>query len=165
MSGGSSEEVADRTAPVPHSRKVWFAWLTAVTIGVIAFGLLLVVAPGLGRQGFSLLVFSSADRVSEFGSEATSYIELAHAVMGSVMAGWGMALLLVLRGPMRRNLPEGLKIFGISLLVWFIPDTTFSIASGFWQNAILNFVFAVLFLIPLLALYRQTRSTGKGQMG
>ena len=133
-------------------------WLAVVTVGVIAFGLLLVIAPGLARQGFSLLVFSSADRISDFGPEAASYIELAQAVMGSVMAGWGMALLLILRGPMQRNLTEGLKFFGISLLVWFIPDTTFSIASGFWQNAILNLVFAVLFLIPLLALYRQTRT-------
>lgn len=131
-----------------------------VTVGVIAFGLLLVVAPGMGRQGFSLLVFSSADRISEFGSEAASYIELAHAVMGSVMIGWGAALLLVLRGPMRRNLPEVLKIFAVSLLVWFIPDTIFSIASGFWQNAILNLVFAILFLIPLTALYRQTHERG-----
>jgi hypothetical protein len=80
--------------------------------------------------------------------------------MGSVMIGWGTALLLVLRGPMQRNLPEGLKIFGVSLLVWFIPDTTFSIASGFWQNAILNLVFAILFLIPLTALYRQTHERG-----
>ncbi len=125
---------------------------------MIAFGLLLVIAPGLARQGFSLLVFSSADRISDFGPEAASYIELAQAVMGSVMVGWGVALLLILRGPMQRNLTEGLKIFGISLLAWFIPDTTFSIASGFWQNAILNLVFAVLFLIPLLALYRQTRT-------
>jgi hypothetical protein len=134
--------------------------LAAVTVGVIAYGLMLVVAPGVGRQGFSLLVFSSTDRISEFGSEAASYIELAHAVMGSVMIGWGTALLLVLRGPMQRNLPEGLKIFGVSLLVWFIPDTTFSIASGFWQNAILNLVFAILFLIPLTALYRQTHERG-----
>lgn len=133
-------------------------WLAVVTVGVIAFGLLLVIAPGLARQGFSLLVFSSADRISDFGPEAASYIELAQAVMGSVMVGWGVALLLILRGPMQRNLTEGLKIFGISLLAWFIPDTTFSIASGFWQNAILNLVFAVLFLIPLLALYRQTRT-------
>lgn len=139
--------------------RFWLSWLAVATVGLIAFGLLLVVAPGLARQGFSLLVFSSADRISEFGSEAASYIELAQAVMGSVMAGWGVALLLVLRGPMRRDLPEGLKIFGISLLVWFIPDTTFSIVSGFWQNALLNLVFAVLFLVPLLALYQQSRDS------
>ena len=153
--------MSDATAvprPGTGASGFWLTWLAVVTVGVIAFGLLLVVAPEVGRQGFSLLVFSSADRISEFGSEAASYIDLAHAVMGSVMIGWGTALLLVLRGPMQRNLPEGLKIFGVSLLVWFIPDTTFSIASGFWQNAILNLVFAVLFLIPLLALYRQTRT-------
>ncbi len=155
--------MSDATAvprPSTGASGFWLTWLAVVTVGVIAFGLLLVVAPGMGRQGFSLLVFSSADRTSEFGSEAASYIELAHAVMGSVMVGWGAALLLVLRGPMRRNLPEGLKIFAVSLLVWFIPDTTFSIASGFWQNAILNLVFAILFLIPLTALYRQTHERG-----
>ncbi|MFM8520284.1 MAG: hypothetical protein ACKOB2_07820 [Solirubrobacterales bacterium] len=134
-------------------------WLAVVTVGVIAFGLLLVIAPGVGRQGFSLLVFSSADRISEFGSEAASYIELAHAVMGSVMGGWGVALLLVLRGPMKRNLTEGLKIFAVSLVAWFIPDTIFSIASGFWENAVQNVVFAVLFAVPLTALYRQSRKT------
>ena len=138
----------------------WLTWLAVVTVGVIAFGLLLVVAPGLARQGFSLLVFSSTDRISDFGSEAASYIELAHAVMGSVMVGWGMALLLVLRGPMQRSLTEGLKIFGISLLAWFVPDTIFSIASGFWQNAILNIVFAFLFAVPLAALYRQAHEDG-----
>ena len=145
--------------PKPDARAsgFWLTWLALVTVGVIAFGLLLVVAPGLARQGFSLLVFSSADGIAEFGSEAASYIELAHAVMGSVMVGWGMALLLILRGPMKRNPIEGLKIFAISLLAWFVPDTIFSIASGFWQNAVLNFVFAVLFLIPLTALYRQAR--------
>ncbi len=152
--------MSDATAaPKPDARAsgFWLTWLGIVSVGVIAFGLLLVVAPGVGRQGFSLLVFSSADRISEFGSEAASYIELAHDVMGSVMVGWGVALLLVLRGPMKRNLSKGLKIFGISLLVWFIPDTIFSIASGFWQNAILNLVFAVLFAIPIAALYRQAQ--------
>lgn len=138
--------------------KLWINWLTVVTVGVIGFGLFLVVAPGLARQGFSLLVFSSTDRISNFGAEAASYIELAHAVMGAVMVGWGTALLLVLRGPMRRNLSEVLKIFSISLLVWFVPDSIFSVASGFWQNAILNLVFAILFAIPLVALYGRVRS-------
>ncbi|MFM8527766.1 MAG: hypothetical protein ACKOPI_07700 [bacterium] len=138
--------------------RFWLNWLTVVTAGVIAFGLFLVVAPGPASQGFSLLVFSSADRISEFGSEAESYIELAHAVMGAVMVGWGTALLLVLRGPLQRDLSEVLKIYAVSLLVWFVPDTIFSVASGFWQNAILNLVFAVLFAVPLGALYRRVRS-------
>ncbi len=52
---------------------------------------------------------------------------------------------------------QGLAIFGVSLVAWFIPDTVFSIISGFWENAVQNFVFAVLFAIPLVALYCQAR--------
>ena len=39
----------------------------------------------------------------------------------------------------------------VSLLAWFVPDTALSLLSGFWQNAALNLVFAVLFALPLAA--------------
>lgn len=42
-----------------------------------------------------------------------------------------------------------------SLLAWFLPDTGFSLWSGFWQNALFNLGFAVLFLVPLAATYSQ----------
>ena len=139
----------------PGPKTFWLAWLRIATIFMVAFGLFLVVAPALSRQGFSLMVYSSADRIGGFGSAAADYIELAHAVMGAVMVGWGVALLLVLRGPMRRNIREGALIYAVSLGCWFVPDTIFSLASGFWQNAILNLSFALLFAIPLVALLRQ----------
>jgi hypothetical protein len=137
---------------------LWFSCLRLATIGVIVFGVVLVVAPALSRQGFSLLVYSSGGHILGFGNEAADYIALAHAVMGAVMVGWGTALLLVLRGPMRRNLREGIQIYAISLASWFVPDTLFSLASGFWQNALLNLGFAVLFAIPLVMLWRQSSS-------
>ncbi|MEI6663830.1 MAG: hypothetical protein WCL20_05955 [Actinomycetes bacterium] len=133
----------------------WLTWLRVATLGVIAFGLFLVVAPALSRQGFSLMVYSSADRIEGFGSAAADYVELVHAVMGAVMVGWGVALLLVLRGPMQRDVREGALIYAVSIGCWFVPDTIFSLASGFWQNAVLNLSFAILFAIPLLALLRQ----------
>jgi hypothetical protein len=137
--------------------RLWLDWLRIATIALIVFGLLLVVAPAFARQGFSLLVYSSSGRIEDFGAEAASYIELTHAVMGAVMVGWGVALLLLLRGPMRRNLSEGILIYTVSLTCWFIPDTIFSLVSGFWENAILNVVFALVFAIPLVALRRQSQ--------
>ncbi|MFM9044764.1 MAG: hypothetical protein ACKOL0_03000 [Solirubrobacterales bacterium] len=157
MEASPADRSEESEGAVPDSSKVWFTWLTVVTLGVIVFGLFLLTAPGLARQWFSVLVYSSAEEISGFGPAAVAYIELAHAVMGAVMVGWGVALLLVLRGPMKRNLTEGLKIFAISLVAWFIPDTVFSIASGFWENAVQNVVFAVLFAVPLIALFRQDR--------
>ncbi|MFM8561405.1 MAG: hypothetical protein ACKOB9_04825 [Solirubrobacterales bacterium] len=144
----------ERSSNEPEPIGFWLGWLRVATIILIVFGLLLVVAHGLALKGFSLLVYSSSGRISEFGSEAADYISLAHAVLGAVMVGWGTALLLVLRGPMKRNVREGALIFAISLTCWFIPDTIFSVASGFWQNALLNLIFAVLFAIPLTALLR-----------
>jgi len=125
-----------------------------VTIGVMVFGLLLVVAPRFARESFSLLVYGDTKKIAAFGSEAVEYIALVHAVLGAVMFGWGLALLLVVRGLFARGAREGWQIIAVSAAAWFLPDTTFSLWSGFWQNAVLNLVFIVLFAAPLAATYR-----------
>lgn len=132
----------------------WLLWLQLVTIGIAVFGLALVLAPELSRRGFSLLIYFDAARISAFGPDAAAYIALVHAVLGSVMFAWGIALLLVVRGPFRRGERTGWLIIAASVAAWCIPDTAFSLWSGFWQNAVLNIVFAVLFGIPLVATYR-----------
>lgn len=134
--------------------RFWVQWLIAVTFGVMAFGLILVLAPGSTRQGFSMLVYSDADRIAAFGPEAVAYIALVHAVLGAVMFGWGVALLLIVRGLFARGAIEGWQIVAVSVAAWFVPDTAFSLWSGFWQNALLNVVFIILFAVPLAATYR-----------
>lgn len=80
--------------PSPPST-FWTLWLLAVSAGVVIFGLLLVLAPALTRQGFSLLVYASAGRIDTFGTEQIRYLSLVHAVIGCVMVGWGVALFLI----------------------------------------------------------------------
>jgi hypothetical protein len=120
----------------------------------MAFGLFLVMAPGFTRQGFSLLVYADTGRIATFGADAVAYIALVHAVLGGVMFGWGVALLLVVRGLFARGAREGWQIIAISVAAWFVPDTAFSLWSGFWQNAVLNVAFLFLFAVPLVATYR-----------
>jgi hypothetical protein len=129
----------------------WWRWLLAVTAGVQLFGLSMVLAPALTRRLFSWLLFPSSDHIAGFGEPAVAYIGLAHAVMGAVMFGWGVLLLLVLLGPFKRASREGWNMVAISLAAWFIPDTAFSLWSGFWQNAVLNAALAALLVIPLVA--------------
>jgi hypothetical protein len=69
------------------------------------------------------------------------------------MFGWGLALLLVVRGPFARGAREGWLIVAVSVAAWFVPDTAFSMWAGFWQNAVLNVVFLALFAAPLAATY------------
>jgi len=129
----------------------WWRWLVVVTAGVLLFGLSMVVAPGFTLRAFGLLYFFSAQKIAAFGEPAVSYIVLMHGVLGAVMFGWGVALLVVLLGPFRRGSSEAWLTLSLSLTAWFVPDTAFSLWSGFWQNALLNAVFAVLYAVPLVA--------------
>ena len=70
--------------------RFWTHWLLASSAGVALFGLLLVLAPAVARQGFSLLVYASADQLDAFGIEQVRYLSLVHAVLGSVMVGGGV---------------------------------------------------------------------------
>jgi hypothetical protein len=136
-----------------HSQpsRLWINWLLGVTAGVAVFGLALVIAPSLTRQGFSLLVYASPQSIDAFGQEPARYISLAHAVLGSVMVGWGTAMFYVTRALFARGSATAWNLIALSACAWFIPDTTYSLLSGYWQNALLNTAFFVLFVVPLWA--------------
>ena len=134
---------------------LWFYWLLLVVVGVMLAGISMILAPGLIRQTFSSLLYASAGAIdSDFNAPAIAYVTLLHGVLGAVMFGWGAALLLVLLGPLRRGSREGWTIFAVSLVAWFVPDTLFSLWTGFWQNATLNLLSALLFAIPLVATFK-----------
>lgn len=144
--------------PRARPSSFWTLWLLAASAGVVVFGLALVLAPGLARRAFGLLLYGDAGRVATFGPEAVAYVSLAHGVLGAVMIGWGAALVLVVRGPFARGEREGWRIVVLSLAAWFVPDTAFSLASGSWPNAALNAALALLFVVPLAATRRDFRS-------
>jgi hypothetical protein len=137
--------------PSQRPATVWINWLDATAWGVIVFGLALVIAPGLALQAFSLLVYSNPGHIASFGVEAASYASLAHAVLGGVMIGWGVVLYMVVRNLFAYGYRIGWQIVAFSVAAWFVPDTGYSLWSGFWQDAVLNTVFLILFAIPLWA--------------
>lgn len=129
----------------------WVNWLLAMAAGVAVFGLVLVIAPALTRQGFSLLVYAAPDTIDAFGHEPVRYISLVHAVIGGVMAGWGAALFYVTRTLFAQGSRIAWNLVALSVGTWYIPDTSYSLLSGYWQNAVLNTAFLVLFALPLWA--------------
>ena len=127
----------------------WWLWLVVVSAGVVRGGLVMVLASGLTRRLFSLLVFASSETIGGFGALPARYVALAHGVLGAVMVGWGVVLLFVVLGPFRRGSREAWLTVAVSLAAWFVCDTILSLATGFWQNAALNVVVAILFAVPL----------------
>jgi hypothetical protein len=130
----------------------WTRALTFINGGVFLYGLSMVVAPRTTVKIFSRLVYASSDHIDlAFGPDAVAYVQLTHAVMGSVMVGWSTALMFVLKSLFAQQHPLGWTLVATSLTAWFIPDTVYSLASGFWQNAVLNVAFGVSFAVPLVA--------------
>jgi hypothetical protein len=144
----------------PHSKisLIWFNWLLLVVLGVMVFGISMILAPGLMRQAFSFLLFADTAAIdSDFGATAVAYVTLIHGVLGGVMFGWGAALFLILVGPLRRGSREAWMLFAASLAAWYFPDTLFSLWTGYWPNAVLNSVLALLFAVPLAATFKTCR--------
>ena len=122
--------------------------LQAVCWGTVGFGGVLLLAPGLARQGFSLLIFSDPGVIDLWPEPARRYVTLLHGVLGAVMVGWAVALLLALRSE-PGTAPRGWWLVAVSVACWYVPDTVFSLAVGAWQNAVLNSVFAAAFAAGL----------------
>ncbi len=135
----------------------WRKWLIISTCGVLAFGLSMVILPGPTQAMFNYMYLSTPPGMPVFSENAAAYIAFISAVLGAVMFAWSITFLYVLNGPFRRGEKEGWRTLAVSLVAWFIPDTAFSLWSGFWQNAVLNVILATLFAIPLVATYSMFR--------
>ena len=130
----------------------WWRWLMVAAIIVLGFGLALVLLAGPMQRAFEMLYFMPQTG-STLDPAAAAYTTFLQAILGSVMIGWAVVLLYVISGPFRRLETWAWNVIAVSLAVWFVPDTAFSLLSGFWRNAILNAVLLLVFAIPLAATY------------
>lgn len=131
----------------------WWRWLLVVTVGVMLFSLGFIVLPDVMQSLFNWMFFATPQ--ARFDAEATHYLKFTYGVLGAVMAGWMTALLSILLRSFCRGEREAWDTITLSLLIWFVIDTPFSLAMGFPQNALFNVLFLVLFAVPLGATYRQ----------
>lgn len=130
----------------------WYLVLKLVCAFTAIFGVSMALAPGFTQALFGIIIFSNPAQFETFNPQATAYIALTHAVMGSVMVGWSVLMYMLVH---QMQLNRGSATWGMlpaSLACWYVPDTLFSLLSGFWQNALLNTSFAIAYAIPLFAL-------------
>lgn len=145
--------------PIPtRIALVWRRTLIVMALGVMAFSLTLVLLPALGEQMFFIVYYGLPSPPVEFPPEAIAYIRFANGVLGAVMIGWMTLILrLVTAWPPMGERALWLGV-GLSLAVWFVIDTIFSVASGVPGNVLLNLTIAVGFTAPLVLGLRSNAS-------
>jgi hypothetical protein len=134
--------------------RLWRLWLLSAVAGVGVFGLTCVLLPDVIAAFFNLLIFGRTVLPTGFGLAAAPYLSFVYGVLGAVMLGWAVLMMMVVEGPFRRGERAGWHMIALPFGVWFVVDSTWSLSTGYWQNALLNAAFALAFAIPLAATWR-----------
>jgi hypothetical protein len=128
----------------------WRGWLNVWAWVVIVFGLVLA---GGGLDATDGVVETLLVVMGGGGFEWTQHLRFSLALMGAVTMGWGVTYLALFSAAHRLGGDAApvwrLATFG--MLVWFVIDSSLSVATGFWLNAVSNTGLAIGYLVPVLA--------------
>lgn len=142
--------------------RLWILWLKTMSVMTIGLGFIAAAASHPSGQTpwlllFDLVAWPLDGKPSTFSAETFA----VNAVVGGVMAGWGVLMYGLSAGPIARGDRDVRRMMIAGLAVWFVVDSFGSFAAGMIGNVVLNIGFALLFLIPLVAL-RSVRSDDAG---
>lgn len=126
----------------------WRTWLMIWCGGVAVFGLVLAGAGLEATDGVSADIFRLLGGDGNF----TDALRFSTALMGAVTFGWSLTTVATLQAAFMlgdRARPVWLLTV-LSILGWYVIDSTLSIATGFGLNAVSNTVIVAAFLLPIL---------------
>lgn len=128
---------------------LWKTWMTVWCWAVGLFGLALAGAGLEATDGPARLLFGIIGDPADFHLDDQARFTIA--LMGAVTLGWAMTMAAAIRAanqlgaagrPLWRGLTGG-------LLVWFVIDSSLSIATGYPLNAASNTLILATWLLPL----------------
>lgn len=131
--------------------KFWRTWLH---IWCVSAGLLGLILAGAAFDSTSLpshIYFQLIGSPDGYGP--TSEMRFTLALLGAVTIGWSLTLWTTMQAAFKLNDEEATtiwKLLTLSLLTWFVIDSALSIHTGFGRNALVNTLFLIGFLLPMI---------------
>lgn len=136
------------------------ALLKATSAVVVGVGAVVALAAHPATAGvttfFVDLVFWPVDGQP---SVAAPEARLLSAVSGGVMVGWGVMLWLVATRLLPADPPLAAALVRAGAVTWFAVDSLGSIAAGAPLNALLNVVFLLALVVPLVGIATRPATT------
>jgi hypothetical protein len=162
MTGGMRQGRPDagrRPPPrrAPESLARWSGWLTAVAVAVAAFGVFMSLFGGTPLFGPIDFFYDPSFWPGSAPAVVTDYQAWVYGVWGATLAGWGIVLVFIARGPFAAGEAWAWRAVALGTAVWFVLDTLASLMHGVLPNVILNVVVLVLVAIPLWGSRREFR--------
>lgn len=132
---------------------IWPKWIFGFSLVVIIAGIFLgiILTFVLPQSPDPFLTEITGLSKSDLNPDLIRYQKLIMGVLGSTMIGWGIILAFLGYRLMQQSEEWIWIAITVSLIVWYIFDTSISLISGSFLNVILNSFFLILPLPPLIA--------------
>jgi len=88
-------------------------------------------------------------------STARDFQQMIYAVWGATVAGFGALAAFVVRHPFRARQRWARDALAVSILLWFVLDTTASAVAGVWFNVVFNTVVLGALAVPMAATWKE----------
>lgn len=134
----------------------WSRVLVGVAVATVLFGVAMVL---FGATFLDAIYLGQVDPVFWDGAPpaaAQAFKRFSYAVLGATVAGLGVLIGWVTHHGVRRGMRWAADGVLAATGVWFVLDTTLSIACGVWMNALVNTVFLVALVVPTAMARRHT---------
>ena len=128
----------------------WRNWLYVWCGLVIVFG---AVLAGAGLDATDAVAETLFEVLGSSVAEWTPHLRFSVALMGAVTLGWGISFAALFMAAHRLG-PEAAPVWRVAsfgVLAWFIMDSSLSVVTGFWLNAVSNTGLVIGYLVPVLA--------------
>lgn len=126
-------------------------WMTVWCTAIGLFGLIIIGGGFEVTSGPIRMFFNLLDGPGEL--DLNPHMQFTLAVLGAVTIGWSVTLLVAIQAAHQLE-PQARRSIWIgivaSIVVWYVVDSSLSIATGFWHNAISNTIISATFLIPVI---------------
>ena len=139
---------------------IWHRWLFIVSILLILFGVFMAIFNATPLFDlFNTQINPVFWGESPAPASTTAFQTWIYGVLGATVAGWGICMAFMIYYPYGRKERWAWWALTAGIIVWYMIDTSISLAYGVVFNAGFNTLLLLLAGIPLLATRTAMRTT------
>ena len=130
----------------------WRKWLFGFGLYLVAFGIMLSFFSHstLMNYVFNNQIDPTFWGATELPESAKIFQAWVYGVLGAVISGWGVFISYIAYYPFKEKELWAWNCIAVSFAVWFVIDTAISINHNVGFNVLINVVFFLSALLPLL---------------
>lgn len=134
----------------------WQRWLLGIGLVIAGFGAAMALVSGTLLFDLFNRLIDPAFWDGRASDPATrQFQQWIYGVWGATIAGWGIFVTFIARYPFKRKESWAWDCLVYGLLVWFILDTSLSVAYGVYFNVVFNVGLLIMAILPAVFTRRE----------